>query len=91
MFTAIILSFSLSFVVICQTLSRVRCRSFECVRTVDDVKEIELPLGGALTKESAPPRILTKGERPTLSIPNVGQPVKHSREVGEELGLSLDL
>ena len=36
MFSTIILSMALAFVAVAQTLSRVRCRSLECIRTVDE-------------------------------------------------------
>ena len=36
MFSTLILSMALAFVAVAQTLSRVRCRSLECIRTVDE-------------------------------------------------------
>jgi hypothetical protein len=60
MFSTIILSMALAFVAVAQTLSRVRCRSLECIRTVD-----EPPKGGA------PRRVeQTTPKRPTLNAPN---------------------
>ena len=58
MFSTIILSMALAFVAVAQTLSRVRCRSLECIRTVDDV--------------TAPPQTprQTTHKRPTLVSPN---------------------
>lgn len=40
MFSTIILSMALAFVAVAQTLSRVRCRSLECIRTVDEPPKI---------------------------------------------------
>ena len=57
MFSTIILSMALAFVAVAQTLSRVRCRSLECIRTVDDV--------------TAPPKTPKQTlKRPTLFSPN---------------------
>lgn len=58
MFSTIILSMALAFVAVAQTLSRVRCRSLECIRTVDDI--------------TAPPKTprQTTHKRPTLDVPN---------------------
>ncbi len=58
MFSTIILSMALAFVAMAQTLSRVRCRSLECIRTVDDI--------------TAPPQTprQTTHKRPTLTVPN---------------------
>lgn len=58
MFSTIILSMALAFVAVAQTLSRVRCRSLECIRTVDDI-----------TAPPQTPRHPTH-KRPTLVSPN---------------------
>ena len=58
MFSTIILSMALAFVAVAQTLSRVRCRSLECIRTVDDI-----------TAPPQTPRHPTH-KRPTLVVPN---------------------
>ena len=58
MFSTIILSMALAFVAMAQTLSRVRCRSLECIRTVDDI-----------TAPPQTPRHPTH-KRPTLVSPN---------------------
>lgn len=57
MFSTIILSMALAFVAVAQTLSRVRCRSLECIRTVDGIT-------------APPPTPKQTIKRPTLFSPN---------------------
>ena len=70
MFSTIILSMALAFVAVAQTLSRVRCRSLECIRTVDDAdtRGIDRPTGD-ITAPPQTPRQTTR-KRPTLTVPN---------------------
>ena len=70
MFSTIILSMALAFVAVAQTLSRVRCRSLECIRTVDDAdtRGIDRPTGD-ITAPPQTPRHPTH-KRPTLVSPN---------------------
>lgn len=66
MFSTLILSMALAFVAVAQTLSRVRCRSLECIRTVDDI--------------TAPPQTprQTTHKRPTLAVPNCRRDVRRT-------------
>lgn len=65
MFSTLILSMALAFVAVAQTLSRVRCRSLECIRTTEGWRS---PTGSTVDEPPKIPKQTIK--RPTLSSLN---------------------